>query len=431
MNWGTTPLGPLWRYFWTQRGVGGKHKASCFEGPSHRLDEINRVSQTNTPELSQSQWRSIMIVIARTVIFVLILAPLPAAAQCLLTRVIDTGAGHASVTVIPGGFYMVYDTGHWNHDDLVSKQILALIPESKAIDLLVLSHSDADHLGATDEIFQHRQVRTVLRTGLCRDTQAWKKADHAIRHAAKTGATTVFNLRRNQIAPGTCFQLGDATVTFLAGDDCPNHYDQDLRGSGDCTGPNRSKARNAGSIVLRLEYAGRSILFTGDAVGRNDGSPACAAPIATEAELLSRQDKFPIDSDVIIAPHHGADNASSTEFIQAVSPTWVIFPAGSAHRHPRQSTAERYLAQRIPPEQILRTDLGDNEGMGNDPTTNADDEWDYSATSNGDSVGDDDIDIIIQANGTLNVKYRDAASVDCGIAEVTVPNPSGGECLDR
>ena len=330
----------------------------------------------------------------------LLLLPLPAAAQeRLLTRVIDTGPGHASVTVVPGGFYMVYDTGHWNHDREVSRCILSLIPEDEAIDLLVLSHSDADHVAATDELFAARRVRTVLRTGLKRKREAWREADLAIRRAAQAGHTAVFNLRHNQLAPGTGFLLGSAAVTFLAGDDCP---DYDLRGSGDCA--RRPKARNAGSIVLRLDYAGRSILFTGDAVGRKDGAPDDAKPIATEAELLSRKDEFTIDSDVIVAPHHGADNASSLEFINAVSPEWVIFPAGSRHKHPRQTTVERYLSQGVKLERILRTDLGDNEGPR---------EWGHGGTADGDKVGDDDIDIVICADGTLTVRYREDPAAHC------------------
>ena len=349
-----------------------------------------------------------MTVIARTglLVFILLL-PLPAATQEMRTRVIDTGAGHASITVIPGGYYMVYDTGHWQNARQVRDSILNLIPADEAIDLLVLSHSDADHVGATDEIFERRRVRTVLRTGLWRGTAAWREADHAIRHAAETGATAVFDLRDNQMEPGMGFQLGDATVTFLAGDDCPNHYDDVLPGSGDCT--ERSKARNAGSIVLRLEYAGKSILFTGDAVGRDEDDPDLhSKPIATEAELLSRQSRFPIDSDVIIAPHHGADNASSTKFIRAVDPEWVIFPAGTIHRHPRQNTACRYLLQGVPLEQILRTDRGDSVRAG---------EWDHEATNEGDTVGDDDIDIIIGADGTVRAEYLR-------------PAPSGGRTFE-
>lgn len=342
----------------------------------------------------------------RTTVFLVVLRLLisfaPGAQERLLTHVIDTGPGHASVTEIPGGFYMVYDTGHWNHDGEVSERILEVIPRNEAVDLLVLSHSDADHVSATDEIFERRRVHTVLRTGLRRRTQAWRDADRAIRDAVEAGDTAVLNLRHNRIAPGTEFPLGSATVTFLAGDDCPNQYDDVLPGSGECA--NRSKARNAGSIVLRLEYAGKSILFTGDAVGRHDDAPADAKAIATEKELLSRQGEFTIDSDVIIAPHHGADNASSAAFIKAVSPKWVIFSAGSDNEHPRQSTAHRYLSHGVEVERILRTDLGDNEGA---------EEWDHGRTEEGDVVGDDEIVIVICADSTLTVDYADALSSTC------------------
>ncbi len=346
-----------------------------------------------------------MLVIARTVLLVLLLMlPLRAATQELRTRVIDTGPGLASVTVIPGGFYMVYDTGRPERASLVSTRVFELIPDTAAIDLLVLSHSDADHLGATDEIFERRRVRTVLRTGLWRTSQAWREADHAIHHAADNQDTEVFNLRHNQIAPGKTFHLGGATVTFLAGDHCPNHY-HELGDLGDCT--DGSEARNAGSIVLRLEYAGKSILFTGDAVGRKDDTSDTAKAIATEREILSRKDKFPIDSDVIIAPHHGADDGSSWEFIEEVSPKWVIFPAGThrTYQHPRGTTANRYLCQGAKAERILRTDRGDNEGGK---------QWDHGATEGGDRVGDDDIDIIIGADGTLTVQYLDGTQGEGG-----------------
>ncbi len=59
-----------------------------------------------------------MFVIRAFLVVHFLVVSLPVAAQHLLTRVVYAGGGHASVTVIPGGFYMVYDTGHWNHDNL-------------------------------------------------------------------------------------------------------------------------------------------------------------------------------------------------------------------------------------------------------------------------------------------------------------------------
>ena len=338
----------------------------------------------------------------------------------LLTRVIDTGSGHASVTAIPGGHYMVYDTGHWNHDNHVLTRVQEVVPAGETIDLLVLSHSDSDHLAATDEILQNYTVRMILRTGLERTTGTWGDAESAINQARAAG-TAVFDLGYLDFEPGTGFQFGETTITFLSGHYWPTHYSSIFRENGTCR--DLSKCRNAGSIVLRLEYAGRSILFTGDAVGRLDDTPANTAPIATEAEILGRSGTIPVDSDVLIAAHHGADNANSANFITAVSPEWVIFPAGAAHEHPKQTTADRVLAAGVALDHILRTDLGSNGGG---------DEWDHGNTTDGDVVGDDDVDIIIRANGTLEVGYRavvGGVAVDEG--GVTAPIGDAATCRPR
>ena len=330
-----------------------------------------------------------MTVIARTVILAFLFVPaLPVVSQGLLTRIIDTGAGHASVTEIVGSqnskYYMVYDTGNKKNKTLVLNRVLSLIPKGEEIDLLVLSHSHEDHIAATKEILECRSVHTILRTG-CSGGTIWSKLDSTITNLGKNSKTRDVNLseREHDLKTGDAFNLGKATVTFLAGGGCGS----DL---------------NTSSIVIRLEYAGKSILFTGDAVGRDEDQLRNPGPIETEAELLSRhsQPGLSLNSDVIIAPHHGSDYASSTDFIKAVSPEWVIFPAGSRYDHPRQGTAQRYLSQNVPIQNMLRTDLGDNEGG---------EEWDYGATNTphySDPPGDDDIEIIIQADSTLTVRYR-------------------------
>ena len=57
----------------------------------------------------------------------------------LFVRVIDVGGGHASVIRIPAqgnSFeYVIYDTGHWNTDNLVLEEVQAIIPEGEEIDL--------------------------------------------------------------------------------------------------------------------------------------------------------------------------------------------------------------------------------------------------------------------------------------------------------
>lgn len=104
-----------------------------------------------------------------------------------------------------------------------------------------------------------------------------------------------------------------------------------------------------------------------------------------------------VDSDVLIAPHHGADNGGSNRFIQTVSPDWVVISAGHKFGHPRTVAINRYLANGVNQENIFRTDLGDDESG----------RWGDKEWSNGriigrsDGPGDDDIDILIRPTGEL------------------------------
>ncbi|MCP5059272.1 MAG: hypothetical protein GY937_21415 [bacterium] len=114
---------------------------------------------------------------------------------------------------------------------------------------------------------------------------------------------------------------------------------------------------------------------------------------------------------MLIAPHHGANNASSTCFIEAVSPERVVFSAGSKFKHPRAAAAQRFLSANvtpsIDPQHIFRTDFGDDEDDGEDEGA-ADDagEWNHGRVLGcNDKSEDDPVGIILHANGDFQVAY--------------------------
>lgn len=321
----------------------------------------------------------------------------------LFVRILDVGAGHAAVAIAPGGGVLVYDAG--GGTDTLDK-VLELVPAGAEIDLLVLSHSDADHIGAADEILAEYTVSRVLRTGHERSTYAWRDADRAVRDEVETEGALDLNLARHPIPPGATWRVGDAFATMVSGHSRPPSE----------WGPlSESERRNAVSVVVRLLFAGRAVLFTGDAVGRHNGDPPWTC-IATEDGMVRNSPAVPVASDVLIAPHHGADNGSSELFIRAVAPDWVVFPAGHRHDHPRASAAGRYLDWGLPPERLLRTDLGDDEGAA---------EWDHGREPDArDPKGDDDVDILVRADGTILVAYR-ADGPQAPPAETTAGQPEG------
>lgn len=211
-------------------------------------------------------------------------------------RVVDVGAGLCCIAVIPGAdrkHYMVYDAGNYEDDGDSAIEAIREVIEGETIDYLVLSHSDSDHLGAVPRICDEYTVQNILRTGLERSTRTWRDADAAIKLEEEEGAW-VANLSEIYLAPGSTFSVGDAFLTMVCGfGTAPEEWGL----------TSTSHKRNAVSIVVRLYYKGKSVLFCGDAVGRHIGHPADEC-IATEKYMVDRKDVISIDSDVLIAPHH-------------------------------------------------------------------------------------------------------------------------------
>jgi competence protein ComEC len=104
---------------------------------------------------------------------------------------------------------------------------------------------------------------------------------------------------------------------------------------------------NNRSCVLKITSAAGSLLLTGD----------IERPV--ETELIDRQknnqDSTSLQSDVMIAPHHGSKTSSSVEFIDEVQPDLTVFTAGyfNRFRHPRPEIVKRYEDAQ---SKILRSD---------------------------------------------------------------------------
>lgn len=250
--------------------------------------------------------------------------------EVLTVRIVDVGAGLCTIAHAPPDRYMVYDVGHWVGNDCI--EAIQDYVEGERIDLLVISHPDSDHLGDAADLLGAYSVQRILRTGHERwDRTTWRAVTDSIGQEVRFGAS-VQNLKTQPLEPGETMALGDATVTLLAG------WHDWIE-----PGPDEDERRNAISIVLRLDFAGRSILYTGDTIGRrlDDDAEACKD---AEAVMADRHDagEVSLGSDVVIAPHHGGNNASSDCFLKRIDPTWVIFSAGHSHGHPTAGAAQRY-----------------------------------------------------------------------------------------
>ena len=313
----------------------------------------------------------------------------------------DVGAGLCTVTGAPGsdgGYsYMVYDAGNQIWDEQTGK---FLSPErsdcadfidsvaGSELELMIISHSDADHLINANKVLKDRHVGLIVRTGAERGA-TWRRWDDAVDKAVKEDRAREHNLtRRKKLPPAQ--ELGNGRVTFVAG------WDKPLPEWGSW---GREKKNNMISIVARFEYGGSSVLFTGDTVGAPGGEECGYA----EGYIVENKDKIPIKSDVLIAPHHGSYDSSSGCFIDAVCPTSVIFPSGTTNNrgyfHPRRSAVQRYLDRGVKRWNVFRTDLCDGDEGGK--------EWphDRSQCQSGDSAKDHVL-VVLPPEGDPKVSYQ-------------------------
>ncbi len=237
---------------------------------------------------------------------------------------IDVGAGLSCLIKLPNGKQIIYDGGRASAMTYLRKNLAA---KSK-IELMILSHTDADHWGAVDNIMQEFEVKKVIRTDYRygKNSPEYENGLAGIEHATYT--VDDYNLgEKGDLQPGkVLYNVDGVKITALCG------FKKPLEEWGKL---NEAKSNNGVSIVVRLDYKGHSVVFGGDAVGRDDcdSSDNC---IATEKFLTEKAGVALLNADVLIVPHHGADNASCKTFIESVSPEYIVFSAGHMYKHPEK-----------------------------------------------------------------------------------------------
>lgn len=211
----------------------------------------------------------------------------------LRLTVLDVGHGGAMLVETPGGRRLLFDCGSMEDDRRAAEVAWRAVRDrgGSAIDLLVISHADLDHCNNAPALFRGGPVSTTLvaRSFLDLDQRCVTDACDAAR---KGGS------RIRLVAAGDEVRLDPAvSIEVLHPEDGPPGEDD-----------------NANSIVLRIGYAGLTILLTGDLEGSG------------QMELFERE--RPRGHDVVTAPHHGGMQANTPEFAAWSRPGTLIVSCG-------------------------------------------------------------------------------------------------------
>ena len=190
-------------------------------------------------------------------------------------------------------YTILFDTGDWKGDEVVN---YLKAQDVSTIDLVVVSHPDADHIGQLDDVVQDFDVGEV-----------WMSGNESSSQTFMRGVEAVINSEADYHEPraGEEYEIGPLEITVL--------YPETITGKS-----------NEESISLLFTYGSTKFLFTGDA-GKSD-----------ERNILSSG--IDIGADILHLGHHGSNTSSDHAFIHAVDPVVAIYSAGvnNLYGHPSQ-----------------------------------------------------------------------------------------------
>jgi competence protein ComEC len=329
----------------------------------------------------------------------------------LETHVLDIGAGLCTITKLPNGEVIVYDCGSLAKRDPegqtgkneIQRRLTNLLALGSKIDLLILSHTDADHINGAEWLFDNYVVKKLLWTSYSKenylpfkdkDTKVYKNLLTKIKEE-KCQEVDLFKLD-SIITPGHEEMHGDVTFRYISGFNRP----QDSWGIEGTHWRPQGYALNSVSITMQMEYQGLRIYFGGDAVGwLGDTLSATDLYVVQNMEEIDK-----LKSDVMIVPHHGSWNGSSPQLVRAINPRYAIFSSGHSHNHPSKTAVDRIIAHDSTVV-LMRTDRGDSEYKFMKSTEYKDIYTDTKDRK--DVLGDDEVIVFISKDSVLTCKYRD------------------------
>lgn len=250
----------------------------------------------------------------------------------LRVTALDVGQGTATLLEFPGGKTALVDGGGFYDNRVfdVGRYVVAPLLYRKrilALDLVVLSHADADHLNGLLYVLEHFQVREFWTPDLRAEGWSMNRL-REILDGRGISAPPFHTLPRRR-------EMGTAALEILHP---PPSWPED---SAFAFGWGASD--NNRSLVLRASLGEVSFLLPGD--------------IEAEAEYaLASSAGDRLRSTVLLAPHHGSKTSSSPPFLHRVAPEIVVASAGYANRFgcPAPEVWERYRDRQY---RMFRTDF--------------------------------------------------------------------------
>lgn len=252
---------------------------------------------------------------------------------------VNVGQGSSLFMIFDDGTTFLADAGCTAVKEYVTKSVaetnlVNLLNGLKisAIDYVMATHPDADHVNLLAKLFDNYQINCTVYNDIPEsDTTATynsfreKALAEPNSEQMKIGETG-FSEDYDQDGSKTTETVkgGNTSLTMYA----PGYNN---RAEGFASYKND---KNSMSPICILSYGGRKLLFTGDST------------TTTEAWFLkytARENASEFDVDVLFVGHHGSETSTSSEFLDFIKPEYAVISAGAgnSYEHPRAATMER------------------------------------------------------------------------------------------
>lgn len=230
---------------------------------------------------------------------------------------LDVGQGDSILLVSPSGKQILVDGG----PDLSALEGIGRHMSffDRTIELLVLTHSDLDHISSLPEIIERYRIGAILLSGIETPQPQYQRF---LSYVAERKIPVIIADPRKDI------DVGDGLTLDVL---WPPHETFGVH----------PKKINDTSVVFRAMYGSNSILLTGD--------------IEESAERVILRSGANLRSNILKVAHHGSKTSSSTGFLLAVDPEVAVISAGRKNmfRHPHWEVVQRLKNEEIV---IRRTD---------------------------------------------------------------------------
>ncbi len=202
---------------------------------------------------------------------------------------LDVGQGQSVALRMPGLGWALVDAGGFPATDFdVGEQVV--VPALRQLGcrrlwLAVSTHPHPDHLGGFPAALRWGRPRELWLPGSFEGDERYRPL---LEEADRVGCS----------------------VRWVP----PAGWRREVQGGGVEAGWVAAHRENDRSLVLRISWAGRSVLLPGD--------------LEAAGQRLLLGSPLAVPSDLMVAPHHGASNALLGDFLRAVRPGVVLISAG-------------------------------------------------------------------------------------------------------